>query len=317
MSTDNPAGVPIVGPGTPYITPAMLIEAPTGISWSSIPGPNATAEQKLAAVLNICVRATSMVNGYCNQPLRATVDTEWFTGPGDFRCQVQPNGVTRLLSSRMPVASIVSGQVTAAAAFPPAWQTIPANNFRPEKPMVGVYGSSAPGGSGTGGQGILLAPGWVSWAFGRLSSSVEATYINGWPHSALTQQATAGTNVLQVDDITGWVGAAGNIYDGDGQEFVSVTTVTPTVLGAISGPGTLTLSAALTFTHQPGVLVSALPGSVQQASIYFSVAQALTRGATATAVQAIGGSSTGGGPSTTADYTNLAQQLIHTYKRVV
>lgn len=317
MPTDNPAGVPIVGPGTPYITPAMLIEAPTGISWSTIPGQNATKDEKLAAVLNICVRATSAVNGYCNQPLRATIDTEQFTGPGDFRCQNQPNGVTRLLSSRFPVASIVSGRVTPAAAFPASWQTIPANQFRPEKPLVGVYGSSAPSGSGTGGQAILLAPGWVSWGFGRLSSTVETTFINGWPHAALTQRAIAGTGVLQVDDITGWLGAGGNIYGGAGQEFVQVTAVTPTVLGAISGSGTLTLASPLTFTHDPGVLVSTLPGSVQQASIYFAVAQALTRGATATAVQSIGGSTTGGGPATTENYNKLAKDLIHTYRRTI
>lgn len=317
MPTDNTTGVPIVGPGTPYITPAMLLAAPTGISWNSIPRTTATPAERYAEQLNICVRATSAVNGYCNQPLRATLDVETFYGPGDFRCQNLPNGVTRLLGSRSPVASIVSGRVSAATSFPASWQDVAADQFRPEKPLIGVYGSSAPGGSGEGGQGILMAPGWVTWAAGRMATMVEVTHINGWPHASLTQPATAGTNGLHIDEIVGWLGAAGVIYDDDGQEFVQVTAVTPAINGAVTGPGTLTLASPLTYNHDPGVLVSSLPGSVQMASIYFAVAHALTRGATATAVQSIGGSSSGGGPSTTADYTDLAEKLVHTYRRTI
>lgn len=317
MSTDDPAGVPIVGPGTPYITPALLTSAVTGISWSTIPFRGASPEEQLAEQLNICARATSMVDTECNQALRATVDTETWTGPGDFRCQNQPTGVTRLLASRGPVTSIVSGQVSSAAAFPRSWSTIPANQFEPENPLIGVYGTSAPGDAGGGGQGILVAPGWVTWVFGRLSSRIQAVYINGWPHASLTVSAAVGDSTLHVDDITGWDGAAGTIADGGRQEDVSVTAVTPTTTGAISGPGTLTLASPVAYAHSRGVLCTTLPGSVTQASILYACAQALIRGATATTIQTISGTATGQAGGSPQALSEMAAKLIHPYKRVV
>jgi hypothetical protein len=322
---DTPAGTPVVGPGAPYITPAILTAATTGISWATIPDRKSSPEQQLAEQLNMCVRATSDIDSYCNQPLRATVDTETFYGPGEFRAQIQPNGVARLLSSRGPVLFIESGRVSSAAVFPPSWSTIAGNQFAPAYPLVGLYGSSAPGASAGGGQAILMAPGLMNWWYGgRLNAQVQVTYVNGWPHSALTAAVSAGASSITVDDITGWInsttgqGAAGNIYDTAAfQEFVSVTAVTPTTTGAISGPGTLTLATPLVYDHDKGVLVSTLPGNVQLAAIYLCVSQALTRGATATAVQAISGGASGGGPQASGDYVKTAHQLIHSYRRTI
>lgn len=317
MPVDNASGVPIVGPGTPYITPAILTAAPTGIAWSTIPDRTSTPAQQLAEQLNICVRASSMADKAINQPLRATVDVETFVGPGDFRVQNMPGGVTRILTSRSPVLSVVGGRVSSATAFPRAWRTIPVNQFEPEKPLLGIYSTSAPSGAGSGGQAILLAPGWVGWSYGRQGSRIEVTYVNGWPHGSLVAGATAGTSALHVDDITGWTGAAGTVYDGAQQEFVTCTTVTPDVPGAISGPGMLTLSAALTFPHQAGTLVTCLPASAMQACIYYATAQALTRGATATAVQSLGGGVAGGGPQSIEGLLKLGDDLMHSFIRVV
>ncbi len=315
MAEEDPAGVPVVGPGTPYITPSTLINASTGVSWNTIPFRGATPQEQYAEQLNICMRSTAAVDAFCNQPLRATVDTESFVGPGDFRCQLQPTGVARLLTSRSPVTSVVSGQISAAATFPRTYTTIPANQFEPEVLLLGVYGTTAPSVSGGGGQAILLAPGWVTWLFGRLSSRLQVVYVNGWPHASITTAAAAGASALVVDDITGWGGAGGVMYDGGSQEFVSCSTVTPNVTGAISGPGTLNLSAPLTYAHARGVLVSTLPANIQQAAIYFGVSQALTRGATATAVQSISGGAGGSGPGTTQQYVKLAQDELQAYKR--
>lgn len=317
MAEDDATGVPVVGPGTPYINPSILINAPTGISWDTIPFRGATPQQQYAEQLNICVRATAQVDGWCNQPLRATVDTEQLTGPGEFRCQLQPTGVARLLMSRSPVTAVISGRVSSATAFPRSWSTIPANQFEPEIALIGVYGTTAPSSAGGGGQAILLAPGWVTWLGGRLSNRIEVTYLNGWPHASLSADVAAAATSLPVDDITGWLGAAGVVFDGGSQEFVSVTAVTPTVSGAITGPGSLTLSTGLTYAHEAGTIVSTMPTTVQQACIYFAVSQALTRGATATAVQSISGSASGGGPSTSTDYLNLAREHLQPYRRVI
>ncbi|MGW7001428.1 hypothetical protein ACWGCW_01025 [Streptomyces sp. NPDC054933] len=317
MPVENTSSIPVIGPGTPYITPATLTAAPTGISWGSIPNPKATVDQQYAEQLNICGRATAMVNGYCNVPLRATIDTEMVTGPGDFRFQLQPTGRARLLLSRPPVVQVISGQWTPATAFPAQWTAIAASQFRIEKPLMGVYGTSTPGGSGEGGQAVLLAPGVVNWAFGRQSCDVEVTYLNGWPHASLTAAATKGAQTLTIDDVTGWTGAAGTMHDAAGQEAISVTAVTPSTTGALSGPGTLTLAAPLNYAHQPGVLVTTLPGTVIQATIMFATSQALIRGATATTVQALPGSRSSSGTRGPDDLIAEARQMLQPYRRAV
>src|SRR5262245_25088389 len=106
---------------------------------------------------NICVRATAMVEQQCNQPLRATIDVENVYGPGDFRCQNLANGNTRMLMSRFPVTQVLGAQVSSATAFPPSYTSVAANQMRPEVTLLGVYGTTAPGASASGGQAILLA----------------------------------------------------------------------------------------------------------------------------------------------------------------
>lgn len=260
-----------------------------------------------------------MASGYVNQPLHATIDTEQLTGPGTFRFQLE-NGTGRawLLLSRSPVTSVLGGQITPAAAFPPQWTALAANQFRIAQPVIGVYGTTSPGGSGDGGQAVYLAPGNATWLFGRNAYDVQVTYINGWPHTSLTAPATAGARLITVDDCTGWgppagmsSGATGTLYD-EGQQEV----VTCVAASATSGPGVLSLAAPLNYAHSYGVLCSTLPGSIQQATIYLAVAQALARGATATSVQAIPGSMVGQGANM-KDFEDAGKRILHTYRRVI
>jgi hypothetical protein len=322
MPVYSPEAVPVDGPGTPYVTPEILLSAATGIQWSTVGGPGnsrPTVEQQYAEQLNICKRASSMAAGYLNQAIHATIDTEQLTGPGDFRFQLQ-NGNQRvwLLLSRSPIISVLGGQYTPATAFPPQWTTIAANQFRVYQPVIGVYGTSSPGGSGDGGQVVVMAPGIVNWAFGRNAYDLQITYINGWPHGSLTAPAAAGATTISIDDCTGWAptgtsttGATGTIYDGGQQEIVTCT-----ASSAVSGPGTLTLSRALSYAHGYGTMISTIPGSIQQAVILFAVSQALTRGATATTVQAVPGTSIGPGASA-KQFVEAAREILHPYKRYV
>lgn len=260
-----------------------------------------------------------MADGIVNQVLRATVDIEQLSGPGDFRFQLQNNsGRARLLLSRSPVLQVLGGQMTPAGAFPPQWTPLAANQFRIERPVIGVYGTSVAGGSGDGGQSILLAPGNVTWLFGRYNTDIQVTYVNGWPHASLTGAATAGQSFLTVDDCTGWgppagstQGAAGTIYDGAQEEGVVCTAASAT-----QGPGTITLANPLQFSHGTGIVVTSMPGSIQQATILLAVSQAIVRGSTATTVQAVPGSSVGPG-ATSKDFVEAARMILHPYRRVV
>jgi hypothetical protein len=313
----DPSSFPIIGPGAPYINPAILTAASTGISWDTIPDRDSNPDQQYAEQINMCARATASIDEYCNQPLRATIDVEQLTGPGEFRYQQQSNGNARLLLSRSPVTAVIGGRISSAQSFPQSWNTIPANQFRVEKTLIGVYGTTAPGTSGGGGQSVIMSSGYGGWWFGRLSNLVEVTYLNGWPHAAISTAVTAGTSTLAVDDVTGWLGAVGIIYGQALQESILCIGVTPTTTGAISGPGTLTLAQPLSFTHQVGDIVSCLPQSVQWAAILYCVVQALTRGATSTAVQSLGGGVSGSGGLSPGDLTAAAEKHIHAYKRTI
>lgn len=302
----------IVGPGTPYITPDVLTSRPTGISWATIPSQKATPDQQLAAQLDICKTATDLIDGYCGTPLRATIDTEIVRGPDDLRFVVQPNGVARIILSRPPVVSVLSGQIGMTATFPSNWTSLAADQFKVEIPLIGVYGTTAPGAADAGGQAILLAPGRAARNAGRYGYELQVTYLNGWPHAMLTADAAAGATSIQVDDVTGWTGAVGTIMDSTGQEAASVTATSPSGPSA-SGPGTLTLASGLANAHKSGTLVTTLPGTVIQAAVLYAVSQALVRGGTALSIQTANGAVHKGSD----DYSAEAELLIHPFRRTL
>lgn len=322
MPVYSPQGYPIAGPGSPYVTPQMLTAAATGVSWSSI-GSQAsvrpTSAEQFAEQMNICRRASAMADSATNTVLRATVDTEQLTGPGDFRFQLQNStGRARLLMSRSPITAVIGGQWTPAGSFPPQWTQLAATAFRIERPIIGSFGSTAPSGSGDGGQSLLLQPGQVTWLFGRNNVDLQVTYINGWPHGTLTAPAVAGATTLQIDDCTGWgppsgmtTGALGTVYDQGQEEAVLCTASSVT-----QGPGTLTLASPLQFAHNYGTMISTMPGTIQQATILYAVSQAIVRGSTATTVQAVPGSSVGPG-ATMKDFEKAAKDMLAPYRRFI
>jgi hypothetical protein len=281
-----------VGPLTPYVTPAALKQAPTGVDFSDIPAGGirrgVTQEQKTAELANICARATALVDKCCKQPLRATIDPLPLYGPGAPRVYV-PRGrgdqPATLIMTRWPVLEVVSVQYS-KNCLPYNWSTVPAGLAVPAHPPAGLYGSSAPAAAGEGGQAIKLAAGYIDWRYGPEGYAILTEYVNGWPHCGLTAAADEDATELQVDDCTGWVitpvfpgaatGATGTVYDAGGQEVIQVTAAS-----AASGPGTLTLAAPLANAHDAGVMVSTLPQSVEWAAMLFAIATALERGATA------------------------------------
>jgi len=313
-----------VGPGTPYITPAVLRSAPTGIDWTTIPSRNSDQRAQQAEQANICLRATGLIEGITNQVLRATLDTEFFSGP-DWRVTINnTTGNIRVCVSRWPILQVLGGQIT-PDTFPRAWQAISASLMDIERPPIGLYGAAQAADVAEGGQAIIISAGFMSWWPGRNAYRLQVQYINGWPHTSLTQAASASDTTVVVDDCTGWApspydpinstqGATGIFYDGLYQEVVNCTAASAT-----AGPGTLTLAAPLTFDHQAGVLFTTLPRTVMNATIDMASSLALARGATATTVQSVsGGSGTaGGGPLGPRELRELAAQAVRSYARVI
>lgn len=282
----------VLGPGTPYITQDALQREPLGVGWDSLTPRNASPADLANVLTDICQQATALVDGYCDQPLRATLNTEELTGPGSNRVGVDPHtGVTTCVMRRGPVLQVTNVQVSDARSFPRSWTPVTSGQYQPAIPIIGMYGSSSPADSGEGGQAILIAPNWVTWDRRRRGYAIQVSYTNGWPHTSLTAQATASANTLTVDDCTGWApvaagqpGAVGVIYDAGFQEAVTVLSAS-----AVSGPGTLTLSAPLGYNHNAGVMVTTMAPQIRWATALLAASQALTRGATTTTIHATGG----------------------------
>ena len=327
MTTPMPLGI------TPYVSPSTLISAPTGIDFTTIPDVDSSPSQQNAEQWNMCMRATSMADEYCNQLLRASIDTEIHHGP-DYRVVVGPaaggaypsaywgnvGSNCRVIMGRWPILAVNSVKVAANAVWPRSWTSLPAGYFEPENPPYGLFNSSSPADEAFGGQAILMAPGYVNWNLGRNGYILEISYTNGWPHSSITANVAAGAMSIPVGDTTGWAianyagdvtGATGTFKDGGQTESFTVTAASTT-----KGPGNLTLAAALTYPHEIGTVVSTLPAAVEWACILFASAQALTRGATTTTIHSIGGHS----QSTGGDVAGLnteAEILLHPFRRTI
>lgn len=319
------------------MSPASLIQAPTGIGWNTIPSLNATADEQLAEQTNICWRATHTVDAFCNQPLRSDVVIEEITGP-DFRLTVPPggSGAARMIASRWPVTNIIYGQLIPASVFNsnPQWTPMPAYLFRPSTQSIQTVGSSAaPDASGAGPNFIEISPGYISWWSGRNAYRLQVAYQSGWPHATLTADALAGATSLEIDDVSGWEGAIGQIYDGGNTESVTATSATATtpatVLGQTvqTGPGTIDLASPLGYNHAAGVTVTALPQNVVWAVILLCTAEALVRGATATVVPPVSNSRFGmqsqhqtnqdEGAVSSSVLVQSAYEFLAPYKRVL
>lgn len=318
----------------PYVTPEILQNAPTGIDFSTIPAtPTFDPAANASELWNLCQRATAMADQYCNQTLRATLDTEVLHGP-DYRVTVGPaagggtatpywgtaGSNTRCIMARWPILGVTKVQVSANASWPRNWVTLPAGFAEPEYPPFGLYNSVAPASDANGSQAILIAPGYVDRCLGRNGYILQISYINGWPHSEISVTASAGASTITVNDTTGWAvsnyqttitGATGVIKDAGRQESVHITASSTT-----SGPGTLTLASPTVYPHQAGTLITTIPAAVEQAAILFCCAQALVRGATSTTIHSIGGHSA----SSDQDISTLnaeAELLLHPYRRTI
>lgn len=324
MTTPWPASA------TPYITPDQLTNGawPVAVDWTTLPpGTNVTAAQKTAALAEVCLAATSSVNGELNFPIHAVLNTEQTQGPDYYVTVNRSTGEGRVILSRWPVTQIVSVQVAAAGVYPIQWTTVPAGFWRPWRPVIGRYNSNTPGGSGEGSQAILIAPNYINWCRGRNGVVVQVQYYHGWPHTHLTSAVASGATSLPVADITAWgpfaagqPGAEGIVYDatgaaGSGQEGITVTAATPTSGTSPTGPGTLTLASALSYNHNVNLAVSALPSDVIWASVLFAAAEALTRGAQSTTVQSMPGRA--GGVSGKDAMKDHACKILHRFTRVI
>lgn len=304
---------------TPYITAGMLQSHPAGISWNVIPTLTASTQAQLAQLAQVCWQATSAVDRYCRQPLRATVNTE--TGPGPGMSRVAADRRTRkgtLITRRWPVTSVAAVQTSLASAFPAQWSLVPAGQWKVRHPPV-LSAGPTPATGPSGGNVIDVAPGYITWDYGRGGWDVMVSYVSGWPHAGLTVTAQPGAQQISVDDVTAWAGVTGFIYDGTSTEAVTVLAAPatapvqlPGAAGTVqAGPGVLALAQPLAFAHTAGTVVSALPPDVIRATALQASVQAL-EGIDAIATQSLSGQMAGG----TGVLAEEVEMILDDYRRI-
>lgn len=236
---------------------------------------------------------------------------------------VDNTGTGRIMTSRWPVTAILGGQVSPRATIPRSWTTVPVSAMDFEDPPMTYLSPVVEGAAGAGGQAVLVAPGYVSWANGRNGYSFQLAYLNGWPHAGVTSTVTQGATEVEVDDVTGMAGATCMLYDGSATETVTVSSAAATspvklpMGGTVqAGPGTLTLSSGTAYAHEAGTVVSALPADIMWAVILYAAAQVLAEGATAVAIPEIAGAMTSGGKGT-ADLIKESRRILMPYRRII
>jgi hypothetical protein len=321
---------------TSYITPALLAAQPGGLSWNVVPTLTASSQQQQAQLSMVCGTATSMVDTFCRQPLRATVNTETLTGPGKGRLSVDPDtGIASLITRRWPVAQVLAVQTSPSRSFPPSWTGVAVNQTSIRYPVLSApFG--APQSSPSGGNVIDLAPGVVPYAqdrgqlrLGRGQLRLEHAYLSGWAHAGTTGMVLAGAMTMHVDDVTGWAGASGYIYDGTSTEPVTVTTIAadsglvlPGIVNPVvnslsggaltvqAGPGTVTLASPLAYGHGAGTVLSALPETALRAAALFCAVQAIET------IDAIATQSLSGEVGSTSMLRGAAEDALCEFRRV-
>ena len=314
---------------TPYCSAGMLTAQPAGLSWQTVPTLTASTQEQAAQLAQVCRNASSIVDSSCRQPLRATVNTETLTAPGKGRLTIDAEtGIGSVVTRRWPVAQVLAVQTSPARAFPPVWTPVAVNQTSIRYPVLSAP-FAAPQSSASGGNVIDLAPGVASWANGRGTLRVEHAYLSGWAHAGTTSMALAGAMTVHVDDVTGWAGASGWIYDGTSTEPVTVTTVSadsalviPGIVNPVvnslsggaltvqAGPGTVTLTSPLTYGHGAGTVLSALPETALRAAALFCAVQAIET------IDAIATQSLSGEVGSTSLLAQSAEMALCEFRRV-
>lgn len=246
----------------PYISVSEYQAAPTAVKTSTlIPGGN--AQQQLAQLAQVILRASSWVDDYCfhgkQGTLAASVTTE-----SDF-FHVKPNGTVSLICNVKPVLAVVG------VATGPTPSTV-ADISPTAAPDIAILSDT-----------VLELPGYWSSAqpqpfLGRWASNngqlyVVWSYIAGFPHVQLAETATAGATSITVTPTDPAATVPAGIYEGTqlairdavaGEETV-VVAATPT-------SNVLTLLEPTQLTHTvpaapDAIWVSSLPWAVEQAAI--------------------------------------------------
>ncbi len=243
---------------SPYLTVAEYKNAPTSIDFDNlVVGGNAGAQD--AELANAILRASSFMDEYLNQNLRAATQTETqrvrITGQGTIALHPNNNPVISLQSFEYGADpnSLVALPDCSKAWFESQQIIIPLAN------MATTYSSQGP---------LAFGP----YGAPRQQVYAKYEYTSGYVNN-LIATAVAAASSMTVQSADGIVaGMKFRIYDGASSETVTVAS------NYVYGSTTVPLTAPLGFTHASGVAFGNLPTTIKQACILITTAFLKVRG---------------------------------------
>jgi hypothetical protein len=211
-----------------YVLPSDLQRLPLGVSWASMGQPGGTkpsSDENFIALMDICLTASSLADDEMNQSVRCMLEFEEWYCPSHWASIMQ--NVGRLVARFTPIVDVPYCAIAySAQPYPKQWSVLPQGGAWAERTIVGVYGVTQPAAIASGLNGIIVSGGYLTGQIGRYGQQIAACYSHGWPHANLAQPAAAGDQVVQVDEVCGFIGAAATVRDGGVSEDIQVLSVT-------------------------------------------------------------------------------------------
>lgn len=198
-----------------------------------------------AELNRIISRVSALINGYCNQNLAATVDTEVA------QIRVMDDGSLRIHARSNPIVEVLS--VAAGPSVYNLQQVTDLSHLILEPWRITIPSVLSSGTWYSTGNTPLVAtgrPGERLWA--------EFTYVNGFPITTIASAVSAGDTTITVANGTGIIPGSTLLNIEDGIYFEQVV---PTAVN-----GNVLTVPPLACAHQSGVGIHSLPGDIKEAT---------------------------------------------------
>jgi len=275
----TPFSEPIVAPDTaslfrrvPYVSPGEYLHAPTAVATGNLV-PGGSDSDNEAELANVISRASGWLDEICFHLAPGTLAAS--PGTESAWMRPKPNGELVLICNYKPILQVDglalgSGPQTIQSMTSSEAQGLTIDGTTIRVPSCELPASESFGGTPTASNGKV----YVVWS-----------YVSGFPHSYLTEQAEEGAETITLAPAEPGGSALYGIYPGTQLTIHDGGSTEVIVVEAVQGL-TLKLKGALAYQHlvpdAPNtVRVTAIPWAIEQACISLTSCLIKRRGARA------------------------------------
>lgn len=244
----------------PYISLQEFQNAPTAVSTKTLV-PNGTAQQNQQALADTIMRASGWVDEHCFHSSDGTLAASTSVESSPVRAK---NGSIKLICKYRPILEVQGIALGPTAAQLSSLTTDP--GIAVDGKIITIpptqLGSAAAVGDFL--PGIVL--GWGGYAYASWS------YVNGFPHTALAADVTAGASEIQVEATLPDGSSVCGVYPGTQLTIFDGVSTEVVVASAAPSGTTISLQQPTLFAHTlpaapDTIRVSSIPRAVEQACI--------------------------------------------------